>query len=151
MFLLSEDFTRKTFLLAVKQYKPDPTMAGERIGELVRVWAEQVLNEYGANWNVVAGAVTDSVSPVKFAFGNISGVLREDCISHMLNRATIDGFGMSRSPAKSKNTLARKGIVQVRKVAEHMDKAATAVSTFCALSDPIVRSCGLASIELYHC
>lgn len=131
VFLLSEEFTQKTFLLAVKQYKPAPTMAGENIGELVRVWAEQVLIEFGLDWHVVAGAVTDSVSDVKFAFGNIPGVLREGCISHMLNRATIDGFGMSSSAVKSKNTLARQGIVQVQKVAEHMDKSAYAVSTLC--------------------
>lgn len=126
MFLLSEDYTERSFLLAVKKYKPTPTLVGEKIGSLVRLWADQVLIEYGLDWGMVAGAVTDGGSKAKFAFGSIPGVLREGCISHLLSRATVDGFGMSSSPAKSTNTLARKGIVQVRKVAEHMDKCKSA-------------------------
>ena len=122
MFLLTKDFTKKSFLLAVKQYKPMPTVTGETVGSLVRLWAEQVLVEYGLDWTMVASAVTDGGSNVKFAFGNIPGVLREECISHLLNKATIDGFGMSSSPANSKNTLARQGIAKIQKVAEHMNK-----------------------------
>lgn len=123
VFLLAGDFTEKSFLLAVKQYKPASTLTGEQVGGLVRLWAEQALAEYGLDWTMVAGAVTDGGSDLKFAFRNIPGVLEEGCIAHMLNRATIDGFGMSCSPAKCTNTLARQGIAQVRKVAEHMSNS----------------------------
>ncbi|CAM9297659.1 unnamed protein product, partial [Laminaria digitata] len=79
VFLLSEDYTERSFLLAVKQYKPTPTLVGEKIGSLVRLWADQVLIEYGLDWGMVAGAVTDGGSKAKFAFGSIPGVLREGC------------------------------------------------------------------------
>ena len=140
MFLLTEDFTEKSFLLAVKQYKPEPNLTAETVGSLVQVWAEQALVEYGLDWTMVTGAVTDGGSKLKFAFRNIPGVLGEGCISHMLDRATLDGFGMSSSPAKSKNTLARQSIVQVRKVAEHMSsckpKSTTAVRKLWAATPP---------------
>lgn len=94
-----------------------------RAGKLVQLWAEHVLQEFGLNWAMVAGAITDSGSDVKFAFSNIPGVMREWCIPHMLSRAIIDAFGLSKSPGKSKNLRARNVIVEARKVVENVNKS----------------------------
>ena len=126
MFLLSESFTEQTFLLAVKQYKPAPDLSGEQTGRLITIWVEQVLNEFRLDWSMVASAVTDSsASGVKFAVGNIPGVLREWCIPQMLNRAIIDAFGLARSAEESKNVPAREVMVRVREAAEQMKQSAT--------------------------
>lgn len=96
-----------TQLLAVKQYCPREEVNDARVGECVRLWSGQVLEEWGFGWNHVLGAVTDSGSGVKFAFGNTPGIFREWCIPRLLNRAIIDAFGLSLSPAMSKNPQSR--------------------------------------------
>ncbi|CAN0352349.1 unnamed protein product, partial [Laminaria digitata] len=125
VFLLSENFTEQTFLLAVKQYKPNPDLTGEQTGHLITLWAEQVLNEFHLDWSMVASAVTDGASHLKFALGNIPGVVREWCIPHMLNRAIIDAFGLASSPGEPKNVPAREVMVRVREAAEQMKQSAT--------------------------
>lgn len=113
----------KSFLLAVRQYKPGEHCSSVEAGRLVQLWAEHALQEFGLDWTMVAGATTDSGSEVKFAFMDIPGVLREWCIPHMLNRAIIDAFGLSLDPKKSKNPDARKPILEVRRIVEHINKS----------------------------
>lgn len=121
-FYMSMDCDTRTNLLAVKQYCPGEEVSDERAGQCVRLWADQVLEEYGLDWNNVLGVVTDSGSDVKFAFGNVPVLYRECCIPHLLNRAIIDGFGLSLTPASSKNPPARAVIHDMKKDIENVSK-----------------------------
>ncbi|CAM9375153.1 unnamed protein product [Discosporangium mesarthrocarpum] len=118
VFLLTQEFQVKTYLLAVKQYKPAADCTTVRAGKLVQLWAGHVLKEFGLDWRMVAGAVTDSNSGAKFAFSDIPGVMQEWCILHLLNRAIVDTFSLSPSPSKSNNLSARKVVAEVQRIVE---------------------------------
>lgn len=122
-FLMKEDGAIMTQLLAVKQYSPGKEVSDERAGECVRLWSGQVLEEWGFGWKHVLGVVTDSESGVRFAFGNTPGIFREWCIPHLLNRAIIDAFGLSLSPATSKNPPSRAMFGDMKKDIEHVNKS----------------------------
>lgn len=127
----------KSYLLAVKQYKSATPCTPVRTGELVQLWAQHVLQEFGLGWGMIAGAVTDSGSDAKHAFSDIPGVLRERwSIPHMLNRAIIGAFGLALSPEKSKNKTARKIILGIRKIMERTRKE------FESKSDPCLAKAG---------
>lgn len=120
---MKDGFVLMTQLLAVKEYSPGKEVSDERAGECVRLWAGQVLEEWGFGWEYVLGAVTDSGSDVKFAFVNTPGLHREWCIPHLLNRAIIEAFGLSLTPATSKNPDSRQLMSDMRKDVEHMSKS----------------------------
>lgn len=120
---MKEDGAIMTQLLAVKKYIRGNEVSDERAGECVRLWSGQVLEEWGFDWKDVLGAVTDSGSDVKFAFGHTPGIFREWCIPHLLNRAIIEGFGLSLSPATSKNPQSRALCGDMKKDIEHMHKS----------------------------
>lgn len=85
-----------------------------------------MLKEFNLDWSMVASAISDSASDAKFCLGNIPGVLREWCISHMLNRAIIDAFGLASSAGESKNVPCREAIARgVREVEELMRQPVT--------------------------
>lgn len=131
---MKEDGAIMTQLLAVKQFSPGKEVSDERAGECVRLWSDQVLEEWGFGWKHVLGVVTDSDSDVKFAFGNTPGLLREWCIPHLLNRAIIDGFGLSLSPAKSTNPQCRELCGDMKKDIEHLRKSSKDNVSFGALT-----------------
>lgn len=106
---LTADFRQKSYLLAVRRFDPGNAVDRERAGELVTLWAGQVLQEYGLDWSVVAGAVADMGAEARFAGfpRRISGILCEGCTVYKLDRAMVDAFGLQRCPGGAKKRAAR--------------------------------------------
>lgn len=119
IFCLNADMQVKSHLLAVKLFRPPPSM-----GEVVLKWFRQVLGQFGLTLNNLAGAVTDAGSDVKGGVGTVCGW--EWCIPHLLNRVATDGAGMSQAVNKSKNVLCRGLIDPMKKVVEHCNKSPAA-------------------------
>lgn len=106
-------------LLAVKPFRPAPS-TGENIGEIAVKWAIQVLQQFGLEEKDVAGVVSNTGSQ----FG--SGVSRtfewDSCILHLLDRATVDGTGLSFAKKDSKNLQCRKLVEDMKTVIETLNK-----------------------------
>lgn len=136
-FWLTENFDLETHLLAIKEFKPGEGVSDERASTVVRLWTWQVLEENGLEPSDVIAVVCDGDSDVKCAFNNVDGVFFEWCICHQLNRAIIEGFGLSAAPAQSKNTEARAVIYNMKKDVDHINQSEPAKvrngSTRCAL------------------
>ena len=87
---MDRNITLRTHLLAVKLFRPDPSL-GKITGEVVMKWLRQVLAQHGARENI-AGAVTDAGSDISTGVGR--HFKPEWCFPPILNRVTIDGTGM---------------------------------------------------------
>lgn len=122
-FWLSEDFRLETSLLAIKEFKPGKEVSDERASTAIRLWTSEVLEENGVGTTDVIGAVCDAGSDIKCAFNSIDGLFFEWCLAHQLNRAIIDGFGLSAAPASSKNPQARSVIFNMKKDVENINKS----------------------------
>lgn len=120
---MKEDGSIMTQLLAAKPYRPGKEVTDDGAGECIRLWAGQALEEWGFGWEHVLGAVMDSGFELEFAFGNAPGIFREWCIPHLLNRAIIDGFGLSLSPATSNNPECRGLCGDMRRDIEHVHES----------------------------
>lgn len=110
----------RSSLLAVKLFRPSPTL-GKVGGEVVMKWVRQVLAQHGLDPGKFAGAVSDAGSDVKTGVGKVFP--REWCLPHMLNRATIDGTGMSNQARNTKNLECRKLVMDVKQVVEHANRS----------------------------
>ncbi|CAM9153034.1 unnamed protein product, partial [Hapterophycus canaliculatus] len=117
-FWMTEDFNLETALFAVKEFKPGREVSDERASTTY-----QVLEENGLEPDDVIGAVCDGGSDIKCAFNNVDNIFFEWCLAHQLNRAIIDGFGLSAAPASSKNPQARAVIFNMKKDVEHINKS----------------------------
>ncbi|CAN0339225.1 unnamed protein product [Laminaria digitata] len=84
-------------------------------------WVRQVLAQHGAREKNIAGAVTDAGSDISTGVGK--HFKREWCTPHMLDRATMDGTGMSNSRSTSKNPETRDLLDLLKKVAEHFNRS----------------------------
>lgn len=62
-------------------------------------WTRQVLGDHGIEEKHIAGAVTDAGADVSTGVGK--AFPREWCFPHMINRALIEGTGMSTSASGS--------------------------------------------------
>ena len=69
---MTHEFETVSSLLAVKEYAPGKEVSDERKGDTVRLWTQQVLEEYDLEWSDVLAAVTNSGSDVEFAFYNMA-------------------------------------------------------------------------------
>lgn len=96
IFYMDDKGVQQTHLLAVKLFRPDPSL-GKITGEVVMKWARQVLADHGIAEKDIAGAVTDAGADVSTGLGK--AFPREWCFPHMVNRALIEGTGMSTSAA----------------------------------------------------
>lgn len=123
VFGLDANFKPVSYPLAVRLFKPGPGVDDARAGGMVKLWAQQVLEEFGMEWSDVLGAVTGAGSNVELAFSNVEGVLRESCLPHMLHGAMIEGFGVSVSRSASKNASARQAISEVKGVVDRMNRS----------------------------
>lgn len=121
---MNENMMMKSFTLAIKHFRPKSGSGmenGKITGRAVSKWNAQVLDQHGLRLQDLAGAV--SVVGSYASTGIAKACRREWCIPHMINRATVDGTGMSNSPASSKNAECRDLLEKAKKVIEHFDKS----------------------------
>ncbi len=116
--MLTETFQVETHLLAVKPFRPHPSL-GSITGEVVLKWVLQVAAQHGIGTDDVIGAVTDSGGDV--GMGVATRWPWEWCLAHLLNRATIDGTGMSLSKEASKNRDCRELLTVITGIVEHFN------------------------------
>lgn len=81
-----------------------------------------MLAQHGIPDMDIAGAMTDAGSDVRK--GAALAWRLEWCIARLLNRATIDGTGMSLAGDRSKNLPYRKLLKLFKKMVEHFKKSA---------------------------
>ena len=110
----------RTHLLAVKLFRPNPDL-GRITGEVVMLWLRQVAGQHGVGDENIAAAVTDAGADVRH--GVALAYDWEWCLAHLLNRATIDGTGMSAAKAQSKNLKGRGLIEDIKGMVEHFNKS----------------------------
>lgn len=110
----------RTHLLAVKPFRPNPSL-GSVTDKVVTVWLRQVMGQHGVADSDVGAAVTDAGADARR--GVILAYDWEWCIAHLLNRATIDGTGMSTAKALSKNVLCRALMEDIKRMAEHFNES----------------------------
>jgi len=122
VFFLEKNMIVKTHLLAVKLFRPHRSIE-KHTGGVVLKWIQQVLAQHGVRERDIAGAVTDSGADVRR--GVASAYPWEWCTAHLLNRATIDGTGMSPTKSTSKNLGCRDLVESIKRVVEHFNKSAT--------------------------
>lgn len=123
---MTEDFNLETALLAVKEFKPGRDVSDERAATVSRLWTYEVLEENGfearrCHWRRVRRWLRHQVR-LQQPF-NVDNILFEWCLAHQLNRAIIDGFGLSAAPASSKNPQARAVIFNMKKDVERINKS----------------------------
>jgi len=94
IFYLDDKMILQTHLLAVKLFRPDPSL-GKITGRVVMKWATQVLAQHGIDKEDIAGAVTDAGADVSTGVGQ--EFAREWCFPHATNRALVFGTGQSTS------------------------------------------------------
>ncbi len=103
IFYLNKFFEYKSRLLAVKLYKPHPDLKDKKsAGELLCIWIEDVLCEFGLNIEDVRSATTDGGSDVKKCFSTFMCDHWIWCIPHLINRALVDALGMNEKKKKKK-------------------------------------------------
>lgn len=122
VFYLNEKLQVKTHLLAVKHFDPEPTLGGERAGQLLFKWMMQVLRQFGLRESDIAGLTSDGGGT------DITGVagktfLREWCVPHLLNRVTTAASGMTLDIKSSKNVAGRSLVEGMKEVYEHLNKS----------------------------
>ncbi|CAM9198236.1 unnamed protein product [Hapterophycus canaliculatus] len=120
VFYMDEKMIMRTFLLAMKLFRPG-VILGKVTGGVLMKWCRQVLAQHGLRPTDFAGAVSDAGSDVSAGVGK--EFCREWCIPHMLNRATIDGTGMANKRASSKNTECRDLLEDAKKIIEHFNRS----------------------------
>ena len=117
IFCIDDKGILQTHLLAVKLFRPDPTLGGKVTGEIVVKWTRQMLADHGIDEKDIAGAVTDNGSDVASGIG--LAFPREWCFPHMINRALIDVTGMNPSGVGSKMNPDCKSLLEQAKSERH--------------------------------
>lgn len=110
----------RTHLLAVKLFRPDPSL-GKITGGVVLKWLRQVLAQHGLHTKDIAGAVTDAGADVSTGVG--SAFSREWCHPHMINSALLEGTGVSTSGGSSTNPECWKLLDEAKKVIQYFNKS----------------------------
>ncbi|CAM9628292.1 unnamed protein product [Ectocarpus sp. 4 AP-2014] len=118
---MDENMIMKSFALATKLFRPKPTENRGVLGGAVKKWNEQVLDEHGLRAESFSGAV--SGSGLEVSTGITGRFRRELSIPHLVNRAAIDGTGMSSSPASSKNAECRAMLKKAEKVIQLFNRS----------------------------
>lgn len=121
MCYMDENMTKKSFGLATKLFRPKPKEDRRVLGGAVKKWNEQVLDEHGLRAESFSGAVSGSGPEV--STGITGRFRRELSIPHLVNRAAIDGTGMSSSPASSKNAECRAMLKKAEKVIQLFNRS----------------------------
>ncbi|CAN0026975.1 unnamed protein product, partial [Ectocarpus sp. 6 AP-2014] len=111
---MDENMTMKSFALATKLFRPKPKENQGVLVGAVKKWNEQVLDEHGLRAESFSGAVSGSGPEVSTG---ITGRFR------LVNRAAIDGTGISSSPASSKNAECHAMLKKAEKVIQLFNRS----------------------------
>ncbi|CAN0016946.1 unnamed protein product [Scytosiphon promiscuus] len=131
LFYIDRKWELKTRLLAVRQFNPSKEMLeSERLSGLLEKYLKSVLEEFDLDTTKLFSATSDAGSDVKRLCNVLLPGLWEWCICHMINCALVEAFGTHVDPAKSRNPQARKVIMRVKKVVEHIRKSPRAKAVF---------------------
>lgn len=124
----SQKGTVMSYNLAIREYSPTfAERQTQQASELLVDWTRAVLDEFhlkaNASENDFLTGSGDSGSDVKRAMDVLLGIMREWCVSHLLHRLLLDGYGASVDKKDSKNLEAREVIEQCRKTVESVNKS----------------------------
>ncbi|CAM9556615.1 unnamed protein product, partial [Ectocarpus sp. 6 AP-2014] len=124
LFYVDRSWRLRSRLLAVRQFNPTTEMLeSNRLSDLLQDYLKSVLEEYDLNVSMIFSATSDAGSDVKRLCDVLLPGLWEWCVCHMLNCALVEAIGTHVDPQKSANPAARKVIVMVKKVVEHIRKS----------------------------
>ena len=88
-------------MIACRPYNPDPYQADARPSELLYIWLNACLEEFGLSSKNIFSSITDSDSNVKRACAVILSKRWEWCILHALNRFVAELLGNSSATSES--------------------------------------------------
>lgn len=91
IFWMTSAFVFRTALLAVKQFRPAPSLTDSSpLSSVFHVWVTEVLEEWGLAEDDVYSSVTDGGSDVERLFPKLATSKWEWCIPHMLNCVLVE-------------------------------------------------------------
>ena len=122
VFYMDDKGILRTHLLAVKLFLPNPSL-GKITGAVVLKWLLTVLAQHGVAQKDIAGAVTDAGADVSTGVGRAFD--REWCNPHLLNRALLEGTGMTSSAESSPNAACCKLLEEAKKVIQYFNRSTT--------------------------
>lgn len=125
IYFIDKHFNYISKLLAVKLFNPSSQLRANipRLSNIMKVWVEAVLEEFGLVANDIMSCTTDAGSDIRRLGSILLGCKWEWCIPHLLNCALVDSFGSSLNPNMSKNVLARAVIGRAKKLIEFVNKS----------------------------
>ncbi|CAM9895380.1 unnamed protein product [Scytosiphon promiscuus] len=131
LFYVDRQWQLKSRLIAVRQFNPSQELLSDnRLSDLLELYLESVLEEYGLDTTLLFSATSDAGSDVKRLCKVLLPGLWEWCVCHMINCSLVEAFGTHVDPAKSHNPAARKVVMTVKKVVEHIRKSPRAKVVF---------------------
>lgn len=88
---MTKKFVLDSALLAVKLFRPAASLShSERLSDVLLIWVEEVLAEYGVATSDLFCTVTDAGSDVKRLCLKVMSSKWEWCFPHMLNCALVE-------------------------------------------------------------
>ncbi|CAM9755873.1 unnamed protein product, partial [Hapterophycus canaliculatus] len=131
LFYVDRKWELKSRLLAVRQFNPSKEMLeSQRLSILLEDYLKSVLEEFDLDTTKLFSATSDAGSDVKRLCNVLLPGLWEWCVCHMINCALVEALGTHADPATSRNPEARKVIMRVKKVVEHIRKSPRAKVVF---------------------
>ncbi|CAM9173549.1 unnamed protein product [Ectocarpus sp. 6 AP-2014] len=125
LFYIDREWRLKSRLLAVRQFNPTPEMfENERLSALLEKYLTDVLEEFGLDVSMLFSATSDAGSDVKHRLCHtLIPRLWKSCVCHMLNCSLVEAIGTRVNSRKPGNLAARKVVLAVKKVVEHIRRS----------------------------
>ena len=115
-----------SYMLAARAYSPSFAERNEEEASwLIYDWELVIFDDFGIKEDYLLAASEDSGSDVKRAMDIHfeTNILREWCISHLINRALVDAFGTCEGKNNSKNPEACAVFDALRNLIEGLNKS----------------------------
>ena len=122
-----------TRLLSLRYFAPSSELRdAHQVSNLLALWVQSCLDEYGLRLHDFVGSVTDSGSDVKrcCTAADCLDLKWEWCGPHWLNHAIVHGIGYTENTRESANEGGRALVMQVRKLITHMTKSVPMQAVF---------------------
>eukprot|EP00047_Mylnosiga_fluctuans_P014940 m.42227 g.42227 ORF g.42227 m.42227 type:complete len:859 (+) comp5710_c0_seq2:132-2708(+) len=124
IFFTDPDFNLITKLLAIRPYSPSVRIATtQQNSEILRVWLDGVLSEYGLKEHNLASSSTDAGSDIKGLCTQLLPCPWDWSIGPLLNGALVEAFGTAIDPKDSTNEAAHAILRRLKKVIKQVRKS----------------------------
>lgn len=115
----------ETYLLGLRPFTPAPELNNEidHVSDMLKLWADAVLDEFGLSLDNVFAVTSDSGSDVKRCARVSMDKPWEWCAPHLFNRALVEAMGHTEARAESRNPAGREVIMALNQIISHVKKS----------------------------